>query len=278
MRAAYIVLAKGGYVMIPLRSLLGDGPRRGHRAGHPLARPRRNGGRRPRAGRGGPGGVGGGHADGRDLGLASCACAGRGCAPSKPCPRPRHGGGGAGRAGEAQAVPPTPRHRHHAGAAARAARHRDRHDRRLRHHGAGRPQPADRDHRRRRRGAGGHRVGAGRGHRRACPVQLLPAPRRRHGGDHRALWDRSSSSCWPRPPSSGARWRRSRMREKAHLLRWRPRPHAHVGRAGAEGVASVSGHPGERERAKETTPRVRPSGAASHLDLFAHPARTSAAC
>jgi ABC-type dipeptide/oligopeptide/nickel transport system permease subunit len=42
-----------------------------------------------------------------------------------------------------------------------------------------------------------------------------------------------------------------RMLKKAHLLRWRPRPHA---------------------QRRETTPRVRPSGAASHLDLFEHPA------
>ena len=41
------------------------------------------------------------------------------------------------------------------------------------------------------------------------------------------------------------------MLKKAHLLRWRPRPHA---------------------QRRETTPRVRPSGAASHLDLFEHPA------
>src|SRR5882724_9769642 len=43
----------------------------------------------------------------------------------------------------------------------------------------------------------------------------------------------------------------SRLREKAHQLRWRPRPHAQ--RTGS-------------------TPRLRPSGAASHLDLFAQPA------
>ena len=48
-----------------------------------------------------------------------------------------------------------------------------------------------------------------------------------------------------------------RMRKKAHLLRWRPRRHAQRG---------------------ETTPRVKPSGAASHLEIFAHPASFSAAC
>ena len=58
----------------------------------------------------------------------------------------------------------------------------------------------------------------------------------------------------------------------------RPRPHAHAGRTGAGGEASESGDPGERERARETTPRVRPSGAASHLDLFEHPAAFSATC
>jgi len=42
-----------------------------------------------------------------------------------------------------------------------------------------------------------------------------------------------------------------RLLKKAHLLRWRPRPHAQ--RTGS-------------------TPRVRRSGAASHLDLFAQPA------
>src|SRR3990167_6532773 len=39
--------------------------------------------------------------------------------------------------------------------------------------------------------------------------------------------------------------------KKTHLLRWRPRPHA--------------------ERT-QSTPHVRPSGAASHLDLFERPA------
>ena len=42
-----------------------------------------------------------------------------------------------------------------------------------------------------------------------------------------------------------------RLRKKVHLLRWRPRPHA---------------------QRTESTPRARPSGAASHLDLFAPPA------
>src|SRR5574341_2661921 len=49
----------------------------------------------------------------------------------------------------------------------------------------------------------------------------------------------------------------SRLLKKAHLLRWRPRPHA---------------------QRTESTPRVRPSGAASHLDLFEQPANFSAAC
>src|SRR5712691_10816574 len=44
---------------------------------------------------------------------------------------------------------------------------------------------------------------------------------------------------------------RSRLLKKAHLLRWRPRPHA---------------------QRTESTPRVRPSGAASHLGLFEPPA------
>src|SRR6266508_5434134 len=42
-----------------------------------------------------------------------------------------------------------------------------------------------------------------------------------------------------------------RLLKKAHLLRWRPRPHA---------------------QRTESTPRVRPSGAALHLDLFEQPA------
>ena len=53
---------------------------------------------------------------------------------------------------------------------------------------------------------------------------------------------------------SGSRLVASRMLKKAHLLRWRPRPHA---------------------QRRETTPRVRPSGAASHLDLFEQPANFS---
>src|SRR6266540_5494862 len=47
----------------------------------------------------------------------------------------------------------------------------------------------------------------------------------------------------------------SRLLKKAHLLRWRPRPHA---------------------QRTESTPRVRPSGAALHLDLFEQPASFSA--
>jgi len=45
------------------------------------------------------------------------------------------------------------------------------------------------------------------------------------------------------------------MLKKAHLLRWRPPPHA---------------------QRTESTPRVRPPGAASQLDLFEHPAGFSA--
>src|SRR5712692_5722171 len=45
-----------------------------------------------------------------------------------------------------------------------------------------------------------------------------------------------------------------RLLQKAHLLRWRPWPHAQ--RTGS-------------------TPRVRPAGAASHLDLFEQPAKIS---
>src|SRR5215475_9870388 len=41
------------------------------------------------------------------------------------------------------------------------------------------------------------------------------------------------------------------MLKKANLVRWRPRPHA---------------------QRTASTPRVRSSGAASHLDLFEHPA------
>jgi hypothetical protein len=52
---------------------------------------------------------------------------------------------------------------------------------------------------------------------------------------------------------------------RAHLLRWRPRQPALVGRAEAGGEASESGDPGERERATESTPRRLPSGAASQL-------------
>src|SRR6266478_10071196 len=48
-----------------------------------------------------------------------------------------------------------------------------------------------------------------------------------------------------------------RLLKKAHLLRWRPRPHA---------------------QRTERTPRVRPSGAASHLDLLEQPASFSAFC
>ena len=66
----------------------------------------------------------------------------------------------------------------------------------------------------------------------------------------------------------------SRMLKKAHLRRYGvARQPAHAGRARAGGEASESGDPGERERARATTPRRLPSGAASHLDLFEHPAR-----
>src|SRR6266851_4352504 len=48
-----------------------------------------------------------------------------------------------------------------------------------------------------------------------------------------------------------------KLLKKAHLLRWRPRPHA---------------------QRTENTPRVRPSGAASQLDLFEQPASSGASC
>src|SRR5881397_594758 len=50
--------------------------------------------------------------------------------------------------------------------------------------------------------------------------------------------------------------RASRLLKKAHLLRWRPRSHA---------------------QRTESTPRVRPSGAASQLTPSRHPARSSVA-
>src|SRR5215467_2131542 len=59
---------------------------------------------------------------------------------------------------------------------------------------------------------------------------------------------------WASPPSSGAL---SSPLKKAHLLRWRPRPHA---------------------QRTASTLRVRPSGAASHLDLFERPASFSVSC
>ena len=59
-----------------------------------------------------------------------------------------------------------------------------------------------------------------------------PAPLCRSRG-----WGGRSWSSEEKPPS--------RRLRRAHLLRWRPRPHA---------------------QRRETTPRVRPSGAASHLD------------
>src|SRR5580765_4661400 len=65
----------------------------------------------------------------------------------------------------------------------------------------------------------------------------------------------------------------SRMLKKAHLLRWRPRPPCHITR-------EIIGRTNFRLRGPdmaphfpyESTPRVRLSGAASHLDLFEHPA------
>src|SRR6266849_1042822 len=48
-----------------------------------------------------------------------------------------------------------------------------------------------------------------------------------------------------------------RLLKKVHLLRWRPRPHA---------------------QRRETTPRVLPSGAASHLRLFEQPGRVCTFC
>jgi len=92
-------------------------------------------------------------------------------------------------------------------------------------------------------------------HARGLPPHLEPPPRARLPPDRGHL----PAQPTPRPgtPPPLAHRPPRRMLKKAHLLRWRPRPHAQRG---------------------ETTPRVRPSGAASHLDLFEHPASCSAFC
>src|SRR5215475_1797787 len=80
--------------------------------------------------------------------------------------------------------------------------------------------------------------------RRICPTNrpMPGCPRR---------WPRAPSPC-----SSSAPWpAASRPLKKAHLLRWRPRSHA---------------------QRTASTPRVRPSVAASHLDLFERPVGFSA--
>jgi hypothetical protein len=59
-----------------------------------------------------------------------------------------------------------------------------------------------------------------------------------------------ASAVW-----SGSSSKFSRLLKKAHMLRWCPRPHV---------------------QRTESTPRVRPSGAASHLGLFEQPAGFSA--
>ena len=55
--------------------------------------------------------------------------------------------------------------------------------------------------------------------------------------------------------------------KKAHLLRWRPRPHA---QRGSLALARISGSLAlpPAQLAKRRTPRVQLSGAASQLDLF----------
>src|SRR3990172_11560762 len=63
----------------------------------------------------------------------------------------------------------------------------------------------------------------------------------------------------------------SRPLKKAHLLRWRPQPHAQRGSLALAGSPDMLASP-PAQLAKRSTPRVRPSGAASHLDLFEQPA------
>src|SRR4029453_6208532 len=83
----------------------------------------------------------------------------------------------------------------------------------------------------------------------------------------------------PCPRLYACRHGRRRMLKKAHLLRWRPRPPCHVTR---ETIGRTNFRLRVPDMAPhspyETTPRVRPSVAASHLDLFEHPASSSATC
>ena len=95
---------------------------------------------------------------------------------------------------------------------------------------------------------------AGRGAAEADGRERAPALRHRAGADG-ARADRDVRARDLAVVARGPMGRPRRMLKKAHLLRWRPRPHA---------------------QRTESTPRVRPSGAASHLDLFEHPASFSA--
>jgi hypothetical protein len=60
-----------------------------------------------------------------------------------------------------------------------------------------------------------------------------------------------------------------RLMKKAHLLRWRPRPHPRLHPQHASGMLTV-------DQSSREAPRVRPSGAASYLDLLDQPAGWSA--
>ena len=58
------------------------------------------------------------------------------------------------------------------------------------------------------------------------------------------------------------------------MLRWRPRPHAQRGSLTLAGSPDALASP-PAQLAERTTPRVRPSGAAAHLDIFERPASFS---
>jgi len=60
---------------------------------------------------------------------------------------------------------------------------------------------------------------------------------------------------------------RSGLLKQAHMLRWRSRPHAQLG------SVTLAGSP--ELLAKRSTPRGRAKGAASRLDVFEQPARSS---
>ncbi len=64
----------------------------------------------------------------------------------------------------------------------------------------------------------------------------------------------------------------SQAAEKAHLLRWRPRPHAQRGSLALARIFGSARFALRSARQAESTPGVRPSGAVSHLDLFEQPA------